>query len=100
MKTFSVARAASLATLALGMLPMAALSTAAHAQTAHQRVQVSDLNLSSAPGQAAFASRVDQAARHFCRAERDLTLNAACQAGIRSEAAEKAPTSPQFASRF
>ncbi len=100
MKPFTVSRVAGLATLALGMLPIVALSTAAHAQTAHQSVRVSDLNLSSATGQAAFASRVDAAARQFCRDERDLTLKAACQAGIRSEANEKAATSVQLASRL
>ena len=90
---------AGFAAVVLASLPVALLSTAAHAQTA-QRVQVSDLNLSSAAGQAAFSSRVDDAARHFCRSERDLTARAACQAGIRQEATEKASTTLQMASRI
>ncbi|MBS0361297.1 MAG: UrcA family protein [Proteobacteria bacterium] len=88
---------AGFAAVVLASLPVALLSTAAHAG---ERVQVSDLNMSSTAGQAAFTSRVDQAARHFCRAERDLTARAACQAGIRQEATEKASTNISLASRI
>ncbi|HEY3949532.1 UrcA family protein [Phenylobacterium sp.] len=88
---------AGFAAVVLASLPVAVLSTAAHAA---ERVQVSDLNMSSAAGQAAFSARVDQAARHFCRSERDLNARAACQVGIRQEAAEKASTSLQMASRI
>ena len=49
------------ATLALAMLPMAARTTAAHAQTAPQRVQTSDLNLASPTGQSTFIARADGA---------------------------------------
>lgn len=82
---------AGFAAVVLASLPVAVLSTAAHAQTA-EHVQV------AAP--ATFASRVDQAARHFCREERNLTQRAACQAGIRQEASEKASTNVQMASRI
>lgn len=88
---------AGFAAVVLAALPVAVLSTAAHAG---ERVQVSDLNLSSGAGQTAFASRVDQAARHFCREERDLNARAACQAGIRQEAHEKASGTVLMASRI
>lgn len=90
-------RVAGLATLALAVLPIAALTTAAHAG---ERVRVADLNLATSAGQAAFANRVDQAATNFCRTERDLTAKAACQAGIRAEANEKAAQTVQLASRI
>jgi UrcA family protein len=103
MTTFT-ARFASVATLALAALPIVALSTAVHAQGAapqygHESVQVADLNMASAAGKAVFAQRVDTAARHFCSTEHNLTLRAACQAGVRTEANEKATASIQFASR-
>jgi UrcA family protein len=97
------ARIAGIATLALALLPVAALSTA-HAATASapaaQSVQISDLNLASASGQAIFAQRTDAAAYHFCRDERRLDARAACQAGVRAEVAEKASSNTQFASRI
>jgi UrcA family protein len=103
MKNYT-ARIASVATLALALLPVAALSTAhaANAQVpyAAQSVQVSDLNLASAAGKAALAQRADAAARHFCRDERRLEVQAACQAGVRAEITEKATTNTQFASRI
>src|SRR5579872_5908042 len=89
---------AALAAVALIALPIAVVSTPAQAETAY-RVDVSDLNMASPDGKAAFADRVDVAANNFCRNERNLTLKAACQAGIRQEAAEKAATSSQFAAR-
>ena len=95
------ARVAGLATLALAALPVAALSTAAYAQapSAYERVYVGDLNMASAAGKTAFAHRVDHVARHFCANERNLDLQTACQAGVRTEANEKAATSVRFASR-
>ena len=103
MKNYT-ARIASVATLALALLPVAALSTAhaANAQVpyAAQSVQVSDLNLASASGKAVLAQRADTAARHFCRDERSLDAKAACQAGDRAEVGEKATSNTQFASRI
>jgi UrcA family protein len=103
MKNYT-ARIASVATLALALLPAIALSTA-HAANASvpyaaQSVQVSDLNLASASGKAALAQRADTAARHFCRDERRLEARASCQAGVRAEVSEKATTNVQFASRI
>ena len=103
MKNYT-ARIASVATLALALVPAVALSTAhaANAQVpyAAQSVQVSDLNLASASGKAMLARRADAAARHFCRDERLLDVKAACQAAVRSEITEKASSNTQFASRI
>jgi len=96
MKNFT-ARIASVATLALAALPVAALSTAAHAQ---QSIRIADLNLASGAGRAAFDQRVDTAARNFCRTERSLKLQAVCQSGVRAEANEKAAAKVQMASRI
>ena len=100
MKTFTTSRIAGVATLALAMLPMAALTTAAHAQTAPQRVQTSDLTLASPTGQSTFIARADGAARHFCSVERNLTQKATCEAAVRQEASEKASGNVQLASRI
>lgn len=108
MKNYT-ARIASIATLALALLPAVALSTAhaANAPTANaqvpyaaQSVQVSDLNLASASGKAVLAQRADAAARHFCRDEKSLDVKAACQAAVRTEVTEKASSNVQFASRI
>jgi UrcA family protein len=98
------ARIASVATLALALLPAVALSTA-HAANASvpyvaQSVRGSDLNLASASGKAALSQRADTAARHFCSDEHNLAAKAACQAGVRAEVAEKASSNIQFASRI
>ncbi|MFI4965555.1 MAG: UrcA family protein [Caulobacterales bacterium] len=95
------ARVAGLATLALAALPVAALTTAAHAQTAvpHERVYIGDLKLGSASDRAIFAYRVDHVARKFCANEKNLDLKAACQSGVRIEANERAASNVQFASR-
>ena len=103
MKNYT-ARIAGIATLALALLPVAALSTA-HAANASvpyaaQSVRVSDLNLASASGKATLAQRTDAAARHFCRDERSLDARAACQAGVRAEVSEKASCNMQYASRI
>ena len=90
-------RAAGIATLALAVLPIAALTTAAHAG---ERVHTGDLNMASASGRAAFEQRVDHAANKLCVVERNLTSKAACQAGVRAEANEKAAAAVQFASRI
>jgi UrcA family protein len=107
MKSFTstVSSFAGFATLALAVLPVAALATAGHAANASvpyvaQSVQVSDLNLASASGQAALAQRADTAARHFCRDEKSLDVKAACQAGVRAEIHDKAAGAVQFASRI
>lgn len=103
MKNYT-ARIASVATLALALLPAVALSTAHAANSAvpyvAQSVQVSDLNLASASGKAMLAQRTDAAARHFCRDERNLKAKSACQAGVRAEVSEKATSNVQFASRI
>ena len=96
---------AGFAALALATLPLAALSTAAHAGNASvpyaaQSVQVSDLNLASTSGKAMLAQRADKAAQTFCRDERNLVAQAACQAAVRAEVSEKATSKVQMASRI
>jgi UrcA family protein len=103
MKNYT-ARIASVATLALALVPALALSTA-HAANASipypaQSVQVSDLNLASASGKAALAQRADTAARNFCRGEQNLSAKAACQDAVRAEVSQKASSNTQFASRI
>ncbi len=83
--TSFTARIAGLATLALAALPMAALSTAAHAAS----VRIGDLDLASARGAAVYEQRIDAAAGRFCQDERGLSQRAACIAGVRAEVNEK-----------
>ena len=86
MKSFA-AHIAGVATLALAVLPVAALST--HAQAATARVQVADLNLASIDGVATFHQRVAIAAQQVCSTEKGLGPQAACKAGVRTEVQEK-----------
>jgi UrcA family protein len=90
-------RIAGAATLALAVLPVVAISTAAAA--APVSVKVSDLDLNSAHGQKAFAARVERAANTFCRAERTpvtpLGATAHCRAAVRAELNEKMPAVAQ-----
>ena len=103
--TTLTAKIASIATLALAALPVAALTTAAHAQTsnsgyAQESIRVGDLNLAAPSGQAKFASLVDHAANRVCARERNLGMKKACEAGVRTEAHEKANANLQLASRI
>ena len=94
------ARIASIATLALAFTPAVALSTNAYAAAAPQTsVQVADLNLNSASGQAVYAQRLDAAARRFCSRETTLDLQAACAAGVRDEVNAKVASGVRVASR-
>jgi UrcA family protein len=99
MTTFT-ARLASIATLALAVLPAAALTTTAHsAPYVSAKVQVADLNLASADGQAAFQARTDAAARRFCEGVTSLNTRDACRAGVRAEVNEKVASEIRLASR-
>ena len=84
-------RIAGLATLALAVLPVAALSTAARAETLRTpvSVRIADLNLTTAEGQAAFAQRTHKAARAYCADRQLLAAKAACQSAVRAEVQEK-----------
>jgi len=94
------ARIASIATLALAAVPAAALSTNAYAAAAPQTsVQVADLNLDSASGQAVYQQRLGAAAHRFCSRETTLDLQAACAAGVRDEVNAKLASSVRLASR-
>jgi UrcA family protein len=66
----------------------AALATAASAQTTPARIQVSDLNLNSAQGRAAFDARVERAARTMCESYEILSVHDACMRAVREEAAD------------
>jgi len=83
------AKIAGVATLALAVLPVAALTTAAHAQPRAQVVRVADLDLSTKAGHDAFEARVHKASRAICRDARTLGENNACEAGVRTEAQAK-----------
>jgi UrcA family protein len=100
MSTFA-ARYAGVATLALAVLPIAALTSGAHAAT-HMpaAVRVADLNLSSASDRATFQQRAQAAARKFCSTETTLDLKAGCEAGVRTEINEKAAKEIHLASRI
>jgi UrcA family protein len=74
------------AMLALAALPIAALTTAAHAETA---VKVADLNVLSPEGVAAFSQRADAAGRKYCIDQRHAASYAACRAGVKTELTEK-----------
>jgi UrcA family protein len=79
---------AGVATLALAVLPVAALSTAAHAATP-VKVAVSDLDLSTQAGQRAFDARVAKAGVQLCREEGTLRGRDVCEGAVRAEAREK-----------
>jgi UrcA family protein len=83
------AKIAGLATLALAAVPVAALSTAAHATPAAVKVAIADLDLSSKSGMSAFDQRVARAGRLLCRDERTLSAQDSCALAVRMEAREK-----------
>ena len=74
------------ASLVLAALPIAALTTAAHAQTV---VKVSDINLLSPQGVSEYSQRADAAGRKYCLPERTLAGRAACRSGVKAELNEK-----------
>jgi UrcA family protein len=80
------ARISTIASLALAALPIAALPASAFAAT----VRVSDLNLASPKGMAAFEQRVDYAARNYCADVLSLHARSVCRQGVRVELMEKA----------
>ena len=96
MTTTFTSKLAGLATLALAVLPAAALTTAARAETPHGQahhgaahVRVADLNLASAPGQAAFKQRTDRAAHAYCADRQGVSFKSACERAVRHEVQEK-----------
>jgi UrcA family protein len=93
------ARIAGVATLALAVLPVAALSTAHAATHAPVSVRVSDIDLSTADGRSTLVARTQAAAHRYCESEFSLDQKAACEAGVRSEVAEKARAEIRLASR-
>ena len=82
-------RISGVAMLALAALPIAALATAAHAETV---VKVADINLLSPQGVSEYSQRADAAGRKFCLPERSLAGRAACVAGVKVELNEQLAT--------
>ena len=83
---------AGAATLVLAALPIAALSTAAHAAPAS--IRVADLNLNAEAGQRVLSERVTHVASAYCRSHMVTTGSRVndrdtCMAGVRAEAAEQ-----------
>jgi UrcA family protein len=93
---YFASRIAGVATLALAVLPFAAISTAAAA--APVTVKVADLDLNSAQGLATFEDRVEKAALSFCATNvgaRPVSQINACRTAVREELADKLPAARQ-----
>ena len=87
MKTQNLtARVSSDALLALASLPMVALASGAHAATT---VRVSDLNLLTTDGVAAYHARANVAARGFCDDNRAISQRLSCKAAVKAELNDK-----------
>jgi UrcA family protein len=87
MKTKNLtARVSGAALLALAALPMVALASGAHAATT---VKVSDLNLLSTDGVAAFHERASVAARAFCDDSGNISQRLACKSAVKAELNDK-----------
>ena len=87
MKTKTLtARVSSAALLALAALPMVALATGANAATT---VKVSDLNLLTPDGVAAYHARANVAARAYCDDNAIMAQRLNCKAGVKTELNEK-----------
>lgn len=80
-------RLAAVATLALAALPVAALTTTAHA--AEYRVPVGDLQLGTAAGAARFDARLKMAVNALCEGQRGVTARSACESSVRAEAMDQ-----------
>ena len=100
-----VSKIAGIAAIALAALPLVAIAGVAEAAPA--TVQVSDLDLSTAEGQAQFNARVKGAAQEFCKS-RAITgsrigSTRSCIAGVEAEMTEKLaaqqPGAKTFAAR-
>ena len=74
------------ASLVLAALPIAALATAAHAQTV---VKVADINVLTDQGVAEYNQRADAAVHKYCLPQRTVAGRASCVAGVKVELTEK-----------
>ncbi|WP_411288658.1 UrcA family protein [Phenylobacterium sp.] len=83
-------RIAGAATLALAVLPLAAIATAS--QAAPARVVIGDLNLTTEEGLTTFNRRARLAATDYCSGIHGLTARASCRSGVRVELQEKMVT--------
>jgi UrcA family protein len=75
-------RIAGLATFAV----IAAIGAAAHARPS---IKVSDLDLATDAGKAAFAHRINAAVSEACGPDRNFSIHTACEAAVRGEVGEK-----------
>jgi UrcA family protein len=80
------ARISGPALLALAALPIIALATGANAATT---VKVSDLNLLTPDGVAAYEARANVAARAFCNDTAIIQQHITCKAAVKAELADK-----------
>ena len=80
------ARLSGPALLALAALPIVALATGANAATT---VKVSDLNLLSPEGVAAYETRANVAARAFCDDNAIIQQRMTCKIAVKAELADK-----------
>lgn len=80
------ARLSGAAMLALAALPMTALATNAVAAPA---VKVSDLNVLSTEGEAAFRQRAKVVANQYCSGRMTISARKECRAGVKAEMTEK-----------
>lgn len=83
-------RIAAVAAIAMAVIPLAAVAThAAAAEHPAARIRVADLDLNSIDGQLVLKTRADGAVRKLCF-NRNLSVMAACEAGVRDEIADQA----------
>ena len=90
-KTSLSAHIAGFAMIAMAAVPVAAVSTLAHAAPAPS-VRVSDLDLNSADGRLKAAERIDRAARLFCRDAQETgtrLASARCISEVKAELGQK-----------
>jgi UrcA family protein len=74
--------------IAMTVLPLSALGTAAHAE--ETRIQIADLDLARPTDAMRFQRRLDVAAERICNVARSpLGDQAACRIAVRQEAVEK-----------
>ena len=82
-------RITAAAALALAAIPFVALAGHAAAAEPVARIRVADIDLTTIDGQLSLKTRADRAVRKLCF-NRNMSMAAACEAGVRVEIAEQA----------
>jgi UrcA family protein len=85
--THFATRISGVAMLVLAALPIASLPAAAFAQTS---VKISDIDLLTPAGMAAFKTRVQSAASRHCAEVLSLNARAHCRVAVKAELNDKA----------